>query len=155
MYKVEPLGSTTMLGNSLSQKKTIWEMWLCVKNCFKACLNIKITEWSYHINRQHKQCIPLFISHVSIDRRMAVPFQTPGWANNGKGANNGKVGVGKQLTLSKRQRRRKEPFSKTKKRASESVLASQKPGVMWPSPGRSQHSHGSASLSAHTHHAWI
>lgn len=44
--------------------------------------------------------------------------KTPGWGE--EGANSWKVGDGKQLTLSKRHRRRKEPSSETKKRVGKS-----------------------------------
>lgn len=61
--------------------------------------------------------ILFFISHVSMGQLLAVLFQTQGWGE--EGANNWKVGYGKQHAPSKKQRRRKELFSETKKRVGE------------------------------------
>lgn len=98
------------------------------------------------------QCIQFFISQVSMGRSLAMLFQIQGW-----GANNWKVEPGKQQALSKKWRRRKELSSETKKRvrekegASGSILTCGSLEVMWPRPGRNHCSHGSPSLSAHTH----
>lgn len=64
-----------------------------------------------------KIVILFFISHVSMGRLPAVLFQTQSWGR--EGANNWKVGSGKQHTASKKQRRRKKLFSETKKSVGE------------------------------------
>lgn len=156
--KVESLGGTWMLVNSLSQKKTTWEMWLCVKNCFKPCLSIKKKQNGATTGNK---------VNVSCSSSATCPW-TDLWLCPFKNPRLGQGGC-QQLERGgwqaahpfKEAQEEKGAFFRDKEEGGEklgawqSILACPSPGVMRPHPGRSQHPHSSPSLSARTPHAWI